>query len=380
MLQEGLNAAPPDSDEAADIWTQLGSLHGRRREGELSITAHDKGIELSAALGDELRLAENYALKGITLRDMTRYDDALRSIDAALEIVERLNHREKIGYYTHFRASIFWQQDDLETAKQQWETALMIAESIQHKRNALLVIGALGIIASRQQRHQEALEYYERACKLAYEIGERELLAINRGNMANIYRITGQFEQAIEQYEAAAEMNRQMEAIGNLGINLANIGDALKMQGRYAEALPYFKEGIDAFRQTESRYYLCWGLVALAEALFELGRFEAAEQANREGGEVAFEIKRQTYQFLSELLATRLLAQRGEDEKAVHLLEEMRGRYDGADEQIDIAFTLWQITQSGEHREAALAGYTERYAETQSHVDYERIQTLTIAP
>ncbi|MEM7798446.1 MAG: tetratricopeptide repeat protein [Chloroflexota bacterium] len=376
LLDEGLELAEEYSTEAIDIWTTLGKIYGRRVEGEKSIEAHQTALKICKKLGDDLRAAENHANVAITYRDITDYEAAFEHIERALEIVNRLAHREYIGRYTHYKASIYWQQDDLDEAYTLWQEAVAIAESINNKRNIVTCCGGLGIIASRRFQFDLALQFFQRARKLAEELGEHYLQAVNINNMGGVYLRQKRFEAAFDHFSEAAEINRRIESFSGLGINIGNKGQALVGLERYEEALHFYFEAIDLFRERKMRYYLCWALIGAADCLLELDRLEEAETYNQEGVEIATEIERASYVVQGGIITAKLLTKRGQP-GAPELLNRLADQYEDLALQAELAFVLWEITKEGQYQTQATKQFTELYA-TAPRLEYkDRLTQLT---
>lgn len=364
ILQEALKQAEPQSREAAQIWSILGSVYGYRGPLEKRIAAHKQALAVNLALEDELQSAETYYMLGMIYKDTGAYDQAMAHIEQAIAIAERLNHRELIARFTYSLGVIYWRQDELDQAQVLYEQALSIVQELNHKRLISFCLGSLGVLAKRRRNYDEALRYYQQAVQLAEQMDDKSTQAIYLGNIGNVYMDLGQYEDAINYLKRAAELDRKAGALGGVARHYGNIGDTLKYQRRYKEAVPYYEEAIPHLRQIGANYFLCWVLVSYAECLFELGRLPEAQAANAEGGKVAAEIGRDIYQMFSLLLDARIQAKNGNVAASVAQVAALRERFTMPEMLAEIAYTLWQINGDPASRADAEVRLTALYKDT----------------
>lgn len=364
LLEEALQLAQPYSREAAQIWMILGAVHAYRGPMEERLAAHKQALAINMALEDDLQTAECHVMISMIYKDSGQYESAVEQMEKALEIAERMNHRENIGRYKQKLGVIYWRKDDIDTAQIYYEQALAISREINLMRLTTICTGSLGVLAKRRREYDSALNYYWQAVRLAEEMGDRATHAVYLGNIGNAYMDLGQYERAVEILTQAADIDRSIGAAGGVARHFGNIGDAVKFQGQYEQALPYFETAIPPLREIGANYFLCWVLVSYAECLFEVGRQLKAQKLNEEGGYIAAAIGRDYYHLMSLLLDARMQKGQVEGQELWQRFQVYREQFPEPLLQAEIDFTYWQITGDGSARQAAAHRFLRLYEET----------------
>ncbi len=379
LLQEARELADPQSREAAEIWSILGSVYSYRGSMEARIDAHKQALSISIGLKDELQSAESHNTLSMIYKDTGAYDEAFDHIQQAITIVKQLDHRERTARFTHRLGMIHARMGALDQAQTHYEEAMEIAQALQHKRLLCSCIGSIGVLAKQRRDYDTALQHYRHAVQLAEQLDDKSLQAVYRGNMGNAYMDLGQYERARSYLARAAEIDRSIGAMSGAARHQGNIGDSFKFQHLYKEAIPYFEDAIPYLRLSGTTYFLCWLLISYAECHWELGDRETAQRANEEGGKIAAEVGREFYQLLSILLAERMQVTDHNWQETIDRLHALREPYDAVEMLAEIDYAVWRISKSPNDRMRAAQSFLQLYEETKRMQYLLRYKHLTDA-
>ena len=375
-LEEAQKTITGHSSELAEILDLSGRVYRTLNRFQDGITALAQALAINNTLGNASKVAENHTTLGLLYKDLGNFSEAIYHIEQAVNLAHKLDHRENVARFTQNLGLVYWQMGELEKALTCYQKSLAMAEELESKRGIAMCTGGIAAIMRLMHRYEEGLAHYRRALQLAEASDDKGLQATLVGNIGNIYMDQGKYETAMIFLERATTLDRTVGSIGGVCRHLGNIGDILKNQGRFAEALTYFEETIPQLRQIKDRYYLCWQLVSYGEVLYALSRFEEARLANEEGGQMALAVGRRPYHFLSQLLAARLRAMGGDPAGALSQLAHLQSQFNQPEEQAEIAFSRWQISQREEDRQTVGEILEPLVAQTQLSRHHQQLTEL----
>ncbi len=377
-LEDALFLSGPDpvGPEAARALNQLGSVYWRMSDYPRALATFQRALTANQAAGRESAVAQDLGNLGLVYKDMGDFPRAQTQLQAALTIVEGSGHREYIARYSQNLGLVQWQMGRLEEALGSYQKALQIARELDHRRGISMCLGSIGLVLRAWGRFDEALAMFSEALGLARELGDRSQVAIYTGNIGNVHMVLGAFDQALQYQEAALALDQELGNLEGMARHLGNMGDVYKDRGDFSAALACFDRSLSLFRQVGARYYLCWVLVSRAETLLAAGRPTEAAPLNAEGGQIAREVGRRDTDFLSRVIAGRLLEARGERSAALAALQLLLPTAETADEKAQVHFTLWQIGGDDEQRRAAIEIYQTLWAEVPRALYRRRLDAL----
>ncbi|MDO9578002.1 MAG: tetratricopeptide repeat protein [Candidatus Cloacimonadales bacterium] len=159
-------------------------------------------------------------------------------IDLALKEAKE-NSREKVQAFYNL-GIYFKEQAEFDSAFDNFQFALQLAEQNNFKELLPRIHNGLGIVWYKRSDFDQALRHYRKAVNLAIEINAEEANTPRLLNIGKIYYYQGDFNNALLYYQKAAENSEQFsDEIGNANAS-KEMGTIYNRWQKYPEAKEYY--------------------------------------------------------------------------------------------------------------------------------------------
>jgi len=268
---------------------QLGDVKGAEAAAEAAAAhAQSRGAGILAA--DALaRQCRELPLLG-------KFDDARTACIHARELYVRAGDRDGVAAATGYLAAVLDNQSQPDAARQMYEEALAVDETIGNKGGAIWQINGLANVAWAQGDLAGARARYEQAMSVARATGSRADAAEALNSIAFTHLLQGNLGQARSTFEAALASYRSIANQVGVADALGNLGATLYFQGDLSGAARTLEEALAADRDTGNRPQsadaLAWsGRVRIAQGNLEDAgdRYRQAMAVWREMGNKGYE-------------------------------------------------------------------------------------------
>jgi tetratricopeptide (TPR) repeat protein len=146
----------------------------------------------------------------------------------------------------------------------------------------------------------QAEKYSQKALTLAHAVGDRKQILLGLGTLGLIANGQGRNDISRRFCEECLEIAQALDDLGMQGIMLREIGTSLTNEKRADEGVLYQQKGVTILRRLGDRYQLAHAMHQLAMTHMALGDLETAQAWLREGEKIARE--NQDLRHLSNLL------------------------------------------------------------------------------
>jgi len=230
-------------------------------------------------------LGEVYAnnTKGRFYRNITEYDNAIKSYQKALELSRKIKSKEAEIVILNQLGVVYRRQDKIRVAlnfhQSVLDLILKIEESSQDiEKSKSIAINSIGNIYLTLKQYEKALEKFEESIALQKELNDKRGLAINHQNIGFAYKNIGDLSLALKNYRKSLKFNEENN--DDLGIVICHnhISNILILQNKYEEAYNYINEIIDSAKEIGNRYYLSEVYNTLGLVLLKLDKIDESEE------------------------------------------------------------------------------------------------------
>ncbi len=270
----------------ADALVKLAGITDRMGEYEQTLDLASRGIRLSRALGDELAVADNLYLQGLSLQRLGKTQEAEAPHREALEIWRRHvdGPHPEIAANLAALAYVHQSNDELEKAAELSRQALAMRRLLLGDEHLDLIesLYGSGVIARQQGRLESARELYQEALDIANKLnpgGSADSAFLYNG-LGLVFRDQDDMESAVEHFRLSAE---SWEAFldsehPNVGFALANLGEALIEMGQADQAVATLQRSLSIMAAAIPDHPAKFGvMINLGTALANQRSFESAE-------------------------------------------------------------------------------------------------------
>ncbi len=214
--------------------------------------------------------------EGLALSELSRYAEALHSLQQALDVHERFADRQAIAYASMHLGNLHLRLGDTEASAQAFTRALSIFQALDQADEVASVRANLGNLAVEDQRLEdaarllgEALEHY------ASQGDERHAVAARLG-LGVTYRLMGRAGDALERLRGVPEFYDEAGDVGGRALALICRGEALIALGRRAEAQVPLDEALTIAAEAHLPYPTFLARAGLARLFAAAGRHTEA--------------------------------------------------------------------------------------------------------
>jgi tetratricopeptide (TPR) repeat protein len=185
---------------------------------------------------------------------------------------------------------------DLSKAKERFEEALAIRESLEESKGILHALNNLVRVEHQGGRYVEAVRLSERALALQEKLGDRKGAALSCANVGVAYTNLGDLERAlayqrraVESFRALGELPDAASTLNTMGMVYKSLGDFEGARRAHREALRLYESsgepwGVAHTLASLGSFHAVWGGTERAEEYY-LRSLRAAEQLGDRGSE-----------------------------------------------------------------------------------------------
>jgi len=257
-----------DLDGQSEAWNEIGSSSSLKNDGEATVLAYQKGLEVAEAAGNRRNQARALTSLGFFLMRPQTASGAERAqayLERAVPIWQELAdsyHQSLVLYYLAIGRYLTGRLDE---AIALYQSALPLTNSADLTSR---IWNAIGNVYSARGESLKALESFDTALKIAVDGGDRGAEATALTSAGSVYQRRGEPQKAIRNFQRALGINQSDPALqSNEGIVLLHIGSVDMDLGQTEEALAAYQRAIESLR----KYHLDgW----IAYALWSLGRVD----------------------------------------------------------------------------------------------------------
>jgi tetratricopeptide (TPR) repeat protein len=177
--------------------------------------------------------------------------------------------------------SAYRAQSEYNKARKLHDQALVVAKNAEDIEFITYTMNKLSVLYRRTDAIQTALDNAQEALRLAEEVDEptNELkkninLALN--NIGNIYHKLEQYSLAIENFEDALSREKTIDNKVGMALNYQDIGTAYEAQGKLQEALNYYNQALKLFTEINAKHGILECNYRLAHTYVHMNLIEEA--------------------------------------------------------------------------------------------------------
>jgi adenylate cyclase len=307
-LSELGSGDPSEEMETNILWAEFYAATGEHRLAEQALQA---ALSLALAQGDQYSEARCYNEQATIYWRQGDYSAAQEGFQSALRLstagIELLDVESEAHYG---QGLVCRQQSRYDEARREFEAALETAERMGDLRYKARALNALGSVASLERDFVAAAELFAAALDIRETIGDRAgvgsslmNLAQSYGNMGDYSRVEPLLQQALDIQQAVRNLWEEMFVLNELGILYASVG-------QYDKALAYFTQALDISSQLDSEIGTAYVLCNLGQAQRDAGHLSESISTLERGRSLAAaqgEVNLEAI-YLSDLALTHLMA------------------------------------------------------------------------
>ncbi|MEE9150936.1 MAG: tetratricopeptide repeat protein, partial [Thermoplasmata archaeon] len=245
---------------------ELGELYNIIGDWDSSLEYHNKALDLSEKLGEDIERARAYRSIGHIKQNKGEYDAAKENFKLGLEISERINDLHGMADTFRGLGRVFWRKGEFENALDFYEWSLGLTEKIKDEKVMATTCIELGNVYSELGNWEKAIEYQTNSLKLLRKLKNFYEIGRSYNNIGVTYARKGDMDNAIKQYEKSLEVSNKTRNIRMSGWALFNAGEAYAKTGDFEKALECCDKSISIFERLDEKLgasgaYMSYGII-----------------------------------------------------------------------------------------------------------------------
>ncbi len=160
--------------------------------------------------------------------------------DQAIALAKRGKEKEILGRALNFRAYLFYEEGDINSAISYLEKAIKIAEMIDNKSIKDTSCRILGNIYRIKGELDSARNFFEESLRLSKEMKDEDGVAVAYNNLSNVYLLKGELRKALEYQKMSLALKEAKGQISAIAVSRLNMGVIYEDMGDWEEAIECF--------------------------------------------------------------------------------------------------------------------------------------------
>jgi tetratricopeptide (TPR) repeat protein len=185
---------------------------------------------------------------GLLLKNMGDFEGALRHLDRALTIQQKIPDKAGEAMTLNYMASTYQRRGEYEKALMYLEQALKIWRRIQNKKGEVVILSNIAQIEQGQGDYKTALKRLEEALEIQKQTSDQNQGA-TLNNISQILKAQGDYSAALEYLRLALVIQQRIGDKPGESITFNNISGIYQRRNNYETALKYLKQALAIQRQ-----------------------------------------------------------------------------------------------------------------------------------
>lgn len=196
-----------------------------------------KAVKLWLAIGDKEGLASVYQRLGEIFTNQNKYSDALKYLNASLDIYKGMKNKSGMAMLYYERALAQRYMANFGDALESNLIALSLSNEVKDSTFKLLCLLANGFIYMMVKDYSAALKSQNDALKLSINRSDSDYISNCYSDLGTTYKSMGKLDTALNYYTLSLRIREQSLTKMYISSNMLYIADILARQGKYNQAL-----------------------------------------------------------------------------------------------------------------------------------------------
>ena len=296
-----LSTDHPDNDNSfkARIHSDLGLLHNRKDNDELSLKHYKMGLEFAQKANDPMMIGVLYN----NLGHGTSGEEAMEYYKKALPYFEEVGYQRELAITLANIGRIYEDFLLFDKSLEYLSRSLKIRQKLGRVNLLGSIYRSLGGLQKRRGNFRQSLVAYQKSLEYWKKAGDRHNTAVTLNNIGTLYNAIGDSERALSSTD--------------LALSYQNIGSRLWELGKKEEAESYFKGALEIRWQAEDKAELTSSLLDIAIANIDRGSYQTAQNYITEALNIADSLDNYSDLAHGNSLLGSLYLNKGDQEKSL---------------------------------------------------------------
>lgn len=226
-----------------------------------------KALSIATERGDKEGIATSYSLLGQVAEARSDFKNAMNWHIEALKIFDALGNKAQIAAEKTHIGSIFFKQNDRETALKNYQSALELLQNAQkpdEKRHLAALRFHFGDVFLAQKIYGKAIAEYEQALSLWQETQDLQKAAAIANHLGKVSIDLGNYDAATTYLNAALDLHRALDDPKSAGDDMVQIANIQMATNDVASATETLQNAMNVYQAANATLGLAnvWAKIA----------------------------------------------------------------------------------------------------------------------
>ena len=266
---------------ASHLLAETARFHIRLSQFEQALTYADRALTLARQRDDAWAIGNAANIKSEASWRKGTYAIAIETLNVHNHIIEATNSKRLLGSLKHNFGHIYRLMSNLAASETQFQQALSIWKEVAHKRFEANTRNGLGLTKLNQNQLDAAAQQFNTALAIQKSLQYQHEVARIQINLASLETQRGQHETAIAYCKQAIIYYNDSGAIDELSVVLNNLGWLYYKSDDIQRAEETLEEALRLAEMSNSQLNALWAQCNLAEVQAACGKTESAVELYR---------------------------------------------------------------------------------------------------
>ncbi len=234
-----LAAELQDFYNEAKSYNFAGVVHRNMGDYARSMKAYFKALEISEKHEITEQMGYAYNNIGDIYKYQKQYEDALRYTHRAVEVFRQLENTSGMAYGYLRMGEVYKETNRLDSALALFEAALRIREEAGKPEQISASLDRVGEAHHAMNNYEEALRYYTRSLVLSMRTGSKKRITDTSSNMAGTYLTIGQLDSAMHYAEQSLIVAKEIGSKEFIEKSSVILSEIFAREGDFKQAYAY---------------------------------------------------------------------------------------------------------------------------------------------
>jgi tetratricopeptide (TPR) repeat protein len=286
--------AREDPKSLVDAMMALASTQMKAGDLDSALANYNKAATLCTKFNYEIGLAQLYADLGLLLQGLGKFTEAEQMLLKSFTIADKHEEISIASVAAGNLALLYRETQDLDRAEEMVRQALQLEQRLKHKDGIARANLNLGTILFEKARFEEAVTHFKVSLQLYEELGFVEHASNAVYNLGNAQRALKRAGEAEACYRRAVDLFMSANDAAGVAKAAGNLGAVYLDSSRFDEAEEQFNVALDAAREAGEGRAIAMQMRNLAVLWHMRGKPEEACKRLRQSLELCLEIDAKT--------------------------------------------------------------------------------------
>ena len=212
----------------------------------LEFLARAQGMAIE--LGNQEERGQILQAMGVGYYELNKFDDALRTLQEALALNQKLGLKKAMADNEEMIASTEWSSGKLDLAQKDYNDALALRREIGDKSGIGDVLNDLAQFYDDRTQYDQALKLLKESLQIQIDVGNDRGQGLVLNNIGYTYLSKGDYENARTYFDQALQIREKLKNPADIADTVHDLAETSTKFGSYDQALQQYLRALDLRR------------------------------------------------------------------------------------------------------------------------------------